>query len=175
MSRTWMTFGAPDPLQQNFNGAYSISIVDEFFVQWSDRYALNAYLIYTRSQGAAEGKGLSETFFGREVYNYKEDLAVGIRETWNFNDKFRLLGEVHYAQRTDGENPAASVVKISLAPALVPTGHRDYWARPEFRFVTSVAFYNDYAREALYSPYLQFVGDRKVGYYLGIKAEWWIW
>ena len=45
------------------------------------------------------------------------------------------------------------------------------WARPHLRFVTSVARYNDYAMETLNSPYLQFVGERRWGYYFGVKEE----
>lgn len=175
MSRTWLTFGAPDLDNTNFKGAYSTSIVDEFFIQISPRFAFNCYLIYTQSKGAASTNGLAETYWGREVYNRKDELAIGFRESFNFNDKFRLIGEAHYAQRKDGDNPYAQTFKLSVAPTLVPTGNREYWARPEIRFVTSVAFYNSYAQEALYSPYLEFVGPKKVGYYFGIKAEWWIW
>ena len=29
--------------------------------------------------------------------------------------------------------------------------------------------------ESLYSPYLEFVGPKRWGHYLGVKAEWWIW
>jgi maltoporin len=46
---------------------------------------------------------------------------------------------------------------------------------PDLRSVTSVAFYNDYTKETLYSPYLAFVGPKSVGYYLGLKAEWGLW
>ncbi len=82
---------------------------------------------------------------------------------------------MHYSQRKDGDNPWASMLKFSVAPVYVPTGQRDTWARPHLRAVVSVARYNDYAMESLYSPYLEFTGSRRWGYYFGVKAEWWIW
>jgi maltoporin len=108
------------------------------------------------------------------VYNSKKDFTVGMREMFYLTDKIHLLGEIHYSQRKDGTNPWASCTKLSFAPVLAPTGNKDFWARPQIRLVSSVAFYNAYAKEQLYSPYLQFTGPRSVGYYLGLKAEWWI-
>jgi len=29
--------------------------------------------------------------------------------------------------------------------------------------------------ESLYSPYLEFTGSRRWGYYFGVKVEWWVW
>jgi maltoporin len=117
---------------------------------------------------------LSPSYFGEEVYNYKVDFTIGARNEYYFNDYFHLITELHYSQRKDGDNPWASMVKFSIAPVYVPTGSRDTWARPHLRFVTSVARYNDYAQETLYSPYLQFTGSEEWGYYFGVKAEWWI-
>ena len=129
----------------------------------------------TSSKGAADTDHRSKTYFGKEVYNRKFDFTIGARNEYYFSDYFHLLGELHYSQRKDGTDPTASVVKFSVAPIFVPTGQRDTWARPQLRFVTSIARYNDYAMESLYSPYLQFVGERRWGYYFGVKAEWWIW
>jgi maltoporin len=175
LSRTWMTFGAPDTISRNFHGAYSFSITDEVLLELSNKYSLNAYLIYTQSKGAAPDNGLSKTYWGREVYNRKEDFVIGTRNVFYLTDKFRLIGEAHFAQRKDGDNAMAKMLKLSFAPAFVPTGNRNYWARPEFRFISSFAFYNQYAQDNLYSPYLEFVGSKKIGYFLGIKVEWWIW
>lgn len=175
LSKTWLTFGAPDTVSRNFKSAYSISIVNDFLINISSKYSLNAYLIYTQSKGAAPTDGEAKTYWGRTVYNRKVDFTVGLREIYTFTDKIRLIGEIHYSQRKDGINPYARMTKISLAPALVPTGERNYWARPELRFIFSIAFYNKFAQHNLYSPYLEFVGPKSVGYFLGIKAEWWIW
>ena len=175
LSKTWLTFGAPDTIAQNFQGAYSLALTDHAVFNFSDKYTLNGYVILTHSKGAADGNGLSKTFFGREVYNRKFDFTVGFRNEHYISDYFHLLTEVHYSQRKDGDNPWASMLKFSVAPVYVPTGERDTWARPHLRAVVSVARYNDYAMESLYSPYLQFAGSKRWGYYFGVKAEWWIW
>ena len=54
------------------------------------------------------------------------------------------------------------------------SGERSVWARPHLRFVFSLARYNENASKQLYSPYLEFVGAERWGYYMGVKAEWWI-
>jgi maltoporin len=175
ISKSWLTFGAPDTVSTNFKGAFSIAIVNDFLINLSSRYTLNAYLIYNQSKGAAPTDDEALTYWGRSVYNRKEDLTIGLREIYTFTDKFRLIGEVHFSQRKDGTNPYARMTKLSIAPAFIPTGERNYWARPEIRFICSIAFYNKYAQDNLYSPYLEFVGSKSWGYFLGIKAEWWIW
>ena len=175
LSRTWLTYGAPDTLSRSFRGAYSLAVVDHFLINFNKRNTLNGYLILTSSKGAADSDDKSITYFGREVFNRKLDFTVGARHEYYFTDYFHLLSELHYSQRKDGTNPNASVVKFSLAPIFVPTGQRDTWARPHLRFVVSVARYNDYAMESLYSPFLQEVGAKRWGHYFGVKAEWWIW
>lgn len=174
ISKTWATFGAPDTLSLSFKGAYSLALVNHMVLNVSDRYTLNGYVILTNSKGAADTNGLSKTYFGREVYNKKTDFTIGARNEFYINDYFHLLGEIHYSQRRDGDEPMASMLKFSIAPVYVPTGIRDTWARPHIRFVASLARYNDYAMESLYSPYLQFTGSRRWGYYFGIKGEWWV-
>ncbi|GAB1307796.1 hypothetical protein KH5_04790 [Urechidicola sp. KH5] len=175
ISQTWATFGAPNLDELNFKGAYSWSLVDHVLINFSDNYALNGYAIMTTSKGGADTNGLAKTYFGREVYNKKFDLTFGVRNQHFISDSFHILTELHYSQRKDGDNPNASMTKFSVAPVLVPTGQRDVWARPQLRFVASAAYYNDYAKETLYSPYLQFAGEKQWGYYFGVKAEWWVW
>lgn len=175
LSRTWLTFGAPDTIALNYRGAYSWSLVDQLLINFSNKNTLNAYVIMTSSKGAADTDNVSKTYFGRVVYNKRLDFTIGAREEYYFNDYFHLLTELHYSQRQDGTNPIASMVKFSIAPVFVPTGQRDTWARPHFRLVASLARYNDFAMQSLYSPYLEFVGAQRWGYYFGVKAEWWIW
>ncbi len=175
VSRTWLTFGAPDTVNLNFRGAYSIALVDHFVWNFDKKNTLNGYVIMTSSKGAANTNHISKTYLGREVFNRKLDFTIGARHEYYFTDYFHLLSELHFSQRKDGTNPLANMVKISLAPIYVPTGERDTWVRPHLRFVTSIARYNDYAMESLYSPFLEFVGSRRWGYYFGVKAEWWIW
>ena len=174
VSRTWLTFGAPDLVDQSFSKAYSWSLVDHILLNLSERFSLNGYVIYNRSKGAAASDDMAETFFGKEVFNKKEDLTLGTRGTWYISDNFHLLSELHYSQRRDGEQPTYAMGKFSLAPTLSVSGERSVWARPHLRFVFSAARYNDNASEQLYSPYLQFVGAERWGYYMGVKAEWWI-
>lgn len=175
MSRTWLTFGAPDSLSLSFKGAHSIAIVNQAVLNFSDKNTLNPYVIFTASKGAADTNGMAETYFGKEVYNRKIDFTIGARDEFYITDFFHLLTEIHYSQRKDGDNPYATMLKFSVAPVYVPTGKRDTWARPHLRFVASVARYNDYAMETLYSPYLQFTGSKRWGSYFGVKAEWWVW
>jgi len=175
LSKTWLTFGAPDTLALNFKGAYSLALVNHTVLNFSDKYTMNGYIIYTKSKGGSDSNGMALTYFGKEVYNRKLDFTIGTRNEFYITDYFHLLAELHYSQRKDGENPLASMVKFSVSPVYVPTGIRDTWARPHLRFVASVARYNDYAMESLYSPYLQFTGSKRYGYYFGVKAEWWIW
>jgi len=174
-SKTWYTFGAPNMDKLNYRGAYSLSFVNNLFQEINQRNWVEAYLIGIVSKGGAKGNGMSPTYWEKEVYNRKRELALGFREAYQVKDFLRLLFEMNYAQRQDGDNDWASMTKLSFAPTIVPTGVHDFWARPEIRFVSSVAFYNKFAQENLYSPYLEFAGSQKVGYYLGIKAEFWIW
>ena len=66
-------------------------------------------------------------------------------------------------------------MKFSIAPIYVPTGKRDVCTRPHLRFVASVARYNDFVKETMYSPYLEFTGPKQWGNYFGVKAECWVW
>ncbi len=173
ISRTSLTFGDPDLEKENYEGAYSLAIVNDLMINLTNNDDINPYLIYTKSKGGAASDNIATTYFGREVYNRKEDFAVGMRHVHYFSDIFHFITEVHYAQRQDGTEDKYSTVKFSLAPTLVPTGKRDYWARPHIRFVMSAARYNDAAKDNLYSPYLEYVGTKRWGAYFGIKAEWW--
>jgi maltoporin len=175
LSRTWLTYGAPDTVSLSFRGAYSLALVNHFVWNFDKKNTFNGYAIMTSSKGAADTNDKSVTYFGKEVYNRKLDFTIGARHEHYFTDYFHLLSELHYSQRKNGVDPLASMVKITLAPIYVPTGERDTWARPHLRFVTSVARYNDFAMETLYAPFLEFVGSRRWGYYFGVKAEWWIW
>ncbi|WP_083191592.1 carbohydrate porin [Formosa haliotis] len=175
LSKTWLTYGAPDSLSLSYKGAYSLAIVNNMVLNFSEFYSLNGYVILTQSKGGAASNDMAPTYFEKEVYNRKHDFSVGTRNEFYISDYFHLIAELHYSQRKDGENPMASMTKLSIAPVYVPTGARNIWARPHLRFVASVARYNDFAMENLYSPYLQFTGAERWGYYLGFKAEWWLW
>jgi maltoporin len=113
-------------------------------------------------------------FFGRQIFNRKTEYAFGARNFWYITKRFHLLTELHYANRKDGDQPSATMMKLSIVPTLVPTGKTDPWARPQIRFIYSVARYNDYASEHLYSPYLSNTGPKRVGQYIGFRVEWWL-
>ncbi|MGD9328621.1 MAG: carbohydrate porin [Cyclobacteriaceae bacterium] len=175
LSRTYLTFGAPNLETESFGKAYSWAIVNNTLLNFSDKVSLQSYFIYTNSKGAASSNDMAPTYFGREIYNKKEDFTVGGRLTNFITDKFHFLSELHYSQRRDGTEPLYTTVKVGIYPSFVPTGERNVWARPHLRFDFSLAWYNDYAMENLYSPYLEFMGEARWGYYFGVKAEWWIW
>lgn len=173
-SRTWLTYGAPNRSTNKFNKAYSFTMVDHILLNLNPKYSLNAYGIFTTSRGAADSTNKAPDYFDRLLFNRKTEYAVGLRNFWYVKKWFHLLSEMHYANRKDGDQDAASMLKFSLVPTIVPTAKADPWARPHLRFICSVAKYNDFAAENLYSPYLAEVGEKKWGVYFGIRAEWWL-
>lgn len=124
VSRTWLTFGAPDLANQNFDDAYGLSLVEHILLNVSSSFTFNGYLMYNQSKGAAPSDDKAETFFGKEVFNRKEDFAVGSRGTFYISDNFHLLTELHYAQRRDGDQPLNAMGKLTLAPTLSTSGER---------------------------------------------------
>lgn len=174
-SRTWETFGAVNTETFKFKNAYSWHIIDHILLNFSRNFSLNGYAVYNRSKGAADGRGLSETYLGREVFNFKQDLTVGFKAVRYITDLFHLQAEAHYSQRQDGDQPWYRMGKLSIIPTLALRKERSVWSRPQLRFIYSMGIYNDFAQENLYSPFLELVGPRKVGHYFGIRAEWWTW
>jgi maltoporin len=174
-SKTFLTYGGPNLETQNFRDAYSIAATSSALWNINNNYSLNAYWIFTKSHGASKSDHQAEDYAGRLLYNQKTDFAIGARGTWYIKNWFHLLHELNFASRTDGTNDAAQMVKMSIAPTIVPNGKRDVWSRPHFRLVYSVARYNDFAANNLYSPYLAQTGPKRWGHYFGVKTEWWIW
>ena len=173
-SRTWLTYGAPDLQTQRFTKAYSFSLVDQLLLNLNNHFSINGYGLFTASKGAAASNDKAPDYFGRDIYNRKTEFAVGARSFWYITHHFHLLTELHLAQRKDGMNDMAAMTKFSLVPTFVPTGKRDPWARPHFRFIYSIAHYNRFAADNLYSPFLQQLGKKTWGQYIGVRAEWWI-
>jgi maltoporin len=174
-SRTWLTYGGPDLETKKFRNAYSIAFTETFLLNLSKNYSLNGYGIFTKSRGASDSLNKTPDFFGKTLlFNRKTDLAFGARGTWYLKNWLHLLHELEFARRKDGTQDAAQMYKLTLAPTLVPNGERSVWSRPHFRLVYSVAHYNKFAADNLYSPFLAQSGSRRWGQYLGIKTEWWI-
>ena len=175
-SRTYVTYGAPNLETNSFKNANSLAITETFLLNLSKSYSLNGYAIYTKSRGASDSLNKAPDYLNKQLlFNRKQDIALGARGTWYIKDWLHLLHEFDLAWRKDGTQDFAQMTKFTIAPTIVPTAIRDVWARPHFRFVYSVAHYNDFAANNLYSPYLAQSGTKKWGQYLGTKVEWWIW
>ncbi len=171
---TWATYGAPDTETRQFTNARSLAVVEHFLLNLSNKFSLNGYALYTNSRGGAAATGKVRNQAGNFVYNSKTDLAVGFRSFVYLTDWFHLLNELHYTSRTDGDQPAAEMIKFTIAPTLVPTASRDPWARPHIRLVVSTAKYNTFASENTSSDYLQQAAGRNWGVTLGVRSEWWL-
>lgn len=174
-SKTFLTYGGPNLETQRFNEAWSVAITESMLWNISNNYSLNTYAIFTKSRGASDSSNMTPDYQGRMLFNQKTDFAIGARGTWYIKDWLHLLHEIDFAVRKDGTQDAAQLFKLSIAPTVVPNGKRDVWSRPHLRFVYSIAHYNKFAADNLYSPYLAQSGSRRWGHYFGIKTEWWIW
>jgi maltoporin len=174
-SRTFLTYGGPNLETQKFAKAASIAITGSVLVNMSNNYSVNAYSVFTKSRGASDSLNTTPDYMGKSLFNRKTDFAIGARATWYIKDWLHLLHELNFASRKDGTQDPAQMIKVSIAPTLVPNGKRDVWSRPHFRFVYSLARYNKFAQENLYSPYLAQTGSKRWGHYFGVKTEWWLW
>lgn len=173
-TQTWRTYGAPDELTGKYRGAYSLTAVEHILLNLSNRWSLNAYAVYTQSKGGSDNDNKAIDYYKRNIFNKKSEFNTGVRATYYFNNWFHILSELHYAVRKDGTQDPASMMKLVLAPTLVPTAERSVWARPHIRFIAEVSRYNDQAMNSLYSPFLQQSGAKRFGTYLGVRTEWWI-
>jgi maltoporin len=173
-SKTWLTYGAPDLNTRKYEHAYSVTLVDHVLLNLTPKYSLNGYGIFTKSRGGADSLNKAPDFFGRQIFNRKTEYAFGVRNFWYITRRFHLITELHYANRKDGDQAAATMTKLSIVPTLVPTGKTDPWARPHLRLIYSVARYNAFAADNLYSPYLSEIGHKRWGQYIGVRAEWWL-
>ena len=175
-SRTYTTYGAPNLETNSFRKANSFAFTETFLLNLSKKYSLNAYAIYTKSRGASDSLNKAPDYLGKQLlFNRKQDISFGARGTYYLNDWFHVLHELDFAWRKDGTQDFAQMTKFTLAPTLVPTAKRDVWERPHFRFVYSIAHYNQFAADNLYSPYLAQSGTKNWGQYIGVKMEYWIW
>ena len=174
-TKTFLTYGGPNLETQKFKNAWSVAVTGSVLWNINRHYSLNAYGVYTQSRGASDSLNTTTDYGGRVLFNRKTDFAIGARATWYIKDWLHFLHELNFASRKDGTQDPAQMVKLSIAPTLVPNGKRDVWSRPHFRLVYSVAHYNKFASENLYSPYLAQTGSKRWGHYFGVKTEWWLW
>ncbi len=174
-TKTFLTYGGPNLETQKFKNAWSVAVTGSVLWNINQHYSLNAYGVYTQSRGASDSLNTTTDYGGRILFNRKTDFAIGARATWYIKDWLHFLHELNFASRKDGTQDPAQMVKLSIAPTLVPNGKRDVWSRPHFRLVYSVAHYNKFASENLYSPYLAQTGSKRWGHYFGVKTEWWLW
>jgi maltoporin len=174
-SKTFLTYGGPNLKTQKFTEAYSVAFTSSVLWNLNRNYSVNAYGIFTKSRGASDSLNTTPDYLGKTLFNRKTDFAIGARATWYITNWLHFLHELNFASRKDGTQDPAQMIKLSIAPTLVPNGERSVWSRPHFRFVYSVARYNQFAADHLYSPYLAQIGSKRWGHYFGVKAEWWIW
>lgn len=174
-SKTFLTYGGPNLETKDFRNAWSVAATTSLVWNISSSYSLQAYGIFTKSVGASDSLNMTPDYNEKLVFNRKTDFAIGARNTWYIKNWFHLLHELNFAFRKDGTHDPAQMLKFSIAPTIVPNGKRDVWSRPHFRFVYSVAHYNKFAADNLYSPYLAQAGSKRWGHYFGVKTEWWIW
>jgi maltoporin len=165
----------PNLNTQKFKSAWSLAITQSILWNINKHYSINAYGVYTKSKGASDSLNMTPDYKGKLLFNRKTDFAIGARGTWYITNWFHLLHELNFSSRKDGTQDAAQMFKLSIAPTIVPNGKRDVWSRPHFRLVYSVAQYNQFAADNLYSPYLAQTGSKRWGHYFGVKTEWWLW
>jgi len=154
-SKTFLTYGGPNLESNSFRKAHSLAVTETFLWNISKAYSLNGYGIFTKSAGASDSLNKTPDYLNKQMlFNRKLETAFGARGTWYITNWLHLLQEVDLAWRKDGTQEVAQMTKFTIAPTLVPSAVRDVWARPHFRLVYSVAHYNKFAADNLYSPYL---------------------
>ncbi|WP_294244195.1 carbohydrate porin [uncultured Chryseobacterium sp.] len=173
-TQTWRTYGAPDENTRTYRGAYSFTAVEHVLFNLSSRWSLNGYAVFTASKGGSDSENKAMDYYRREIFNKKTEFNTGVRATYYVNNWFHILSELHYGVRKNGIQDPASMVKLVLAPTIVPTAERSVWARPHIRLIAELSRYNDEAMKSLYSPFLQGSGPKRYGTYLGIRTEWWV-
>ncbi|UQA56160.1 carbohydrate porin [Polyangium aurulentum] len=163
-AQTWYTFGLPDPKSGRYTGAYGIELVEHFLVNFGKIATLNGYGMFHASQG-----GDDRVTPENRVY----DFATGARVALYAHKQYHLISELQYQGRKDGEDPWGTLLKATVAPTIVPTGEKSYWARPHMRLIYTAGFYNDQAANKLMSQHLQTIGRTKFAHYIGARSEWW--
>lgn len=173
-TQTWQTYGAPDEQTRRYNSAYSLTATEHFLLNFSDKFSLNGYAVFTKTKGGSDARDKAKDYYNREVSNRKQDIAVGGRGIFYLSNALHLITELHHTRRTDGSGQAAAMTKLVFAPTVVPTAERSPWARPHIRFICALAHYNKQAVQTQASSFLQQAGHKTWGTYFGVRSEWWI-
>ena len=175
---TYSTFGQPNR-DGTYRGALGLEVVEHFLWNISSLVSLNGYGTMHYSRGstsyvAAVADAMdADAEAAVAVPNSRFDYSFGGRSTFYLSDQLHLLTEATFQARKDEGLATGTAVKLSVAPAVVPTGERSVWARPEMRLIYTVGFYNQAAVDQRMSPYLQAIGPKKVAHFLGVRTEWW--
>ncbi len=171
-SATWDTQGHANA-DGKYSGAMGLEFVDHFLYNVNPMLTLNAYGIAQYSKGASG-----------ESTDTATNFAAGVRSFLYITDHFHLINELSYQFVALGLPPDVATpplpyeVKFSIVPTIVPSGERSAWARPHLRFIYTLAYFSEGAREAsisgaLTNPYFRNFGPRTFGHYLGVRSEWW--
>ncbi len=181
--QTYQTFGVENA-DGTYKGAYGIEFVEHFNAQIKDIVGINGYFTAHYSHGATDlqpslgpGNGTGSrdpsTCSESSCANARGDYAVGVRPIFYVADQFHIITEATYSMRKDDQQKAGTLVKLNIAPTIVPLGGKSVWSRPHIRLIYTVGFYNKAAQDQLMSSYLQTAGKTDVAHYLGARTEWW--
>jgi maltoporin len=159
---TFGTYGLPDPVKNNYDGAAGVEFVEHFLFNFPPFLTLNGYGVFHFDKGASgtpEDKGI--------------DFAVGARSIVYAHKNFHMVNELTFQGVKNGDQDLGTAVKFSVVPTIVPSGELSAWARPHMRLIYTAGFYNQAAVDQRMSPYLRDVSTKKVAHYLGARTEWW--
>jgi maltoporin len=160
---TYQTFGDPGP-DGKYSGALGLEVVEHFQVNVPNLVAVNGYGTLHFSRGSTDAMTAS---------NNTLDYSFGARGTWYANDQLHVITEGTFQARKDEGKDTGTAIKLTIAPAVAPSGERSNWTRPEMRLIYTLCLYNQAAVDQLMSPFLQTVGPKKTAHYLGARTEWW--
>lgn len=174
---TYNTFGQPG-LDGTYRGALGLEVVEHFLWNVADVVSINGYGTLHFSRGSTsyvpgEAAGADPAVPAIAVPNNRLDYSFGARATGYLSDQLHLITEATFQARKDEGLATGTAVKLSIAPAVVPTGERSAWARPEMRLIYTLGLYNQAAVDQRMSPYLQAIGPTKVAHFFGARTEWW--
>ncbi|HEX4459279.1 MAG TPA: carbohydrate porin, partial [Polyangia bacterium] len=173
---TYDTFG-DTALDGTYKGAYGIEVVDHFMWNVGHIFSLNGYGTLHYNRGALDYVPAAAAVGGPPPVvgpNTRLDFAVGARPVVYLHKMFQLMAEATYQGRKDEGKPMGTVLKLAIAPTVVPTGSKgDYWARPHIRAMYVFGYYNQAAVDQLQSPYLKTAGPTRYAHFIGARAEWW--